>query len=103
MLEERKSKIVESKKENLLNNISYVQFILSNGDGIVVMEKNRIKIPEYPTAMLNKVSLYFNDKKISDSEFVKLNYDLIKSLKVINIEGTKETFKPIKEIYFYSK
>ena len=103
MVEERKSKIEESKKENLLNNISYVQFILSNGDGIVVMEKNRIKIPEYPTAMLNKVSLFFNDKKIADSEFVKLNYDLIKSLKVINIEGTKDTFKPIKEIYFYSK
>ncbi len=103
MVEERKSKIEESKKENLLNNISYVQFILSNGDGIVVMEKNRIKIPEYPTAMLNKVFLYFNDKKISDSEFLKLNYDLIKSLKVINIEGTKDTFKPIKEIYFYSK
>ena len=103
ILEERKSKLEESKKENLLNKINYVQFILSNGDGIVIMEKNRIKIPEYPTAMLNKVSLYFNDEKISDSEFVKLNYDLIKSLKVINIEGTKETFKPIKEIYFYSK
>lgn len=106
LIEERR-KIIEEKKnerrENLLDKINYVQFILANGDGIVVMENNRIKIPEYPTTMLNKVSLYFNDKKISDGEFIKLNYDLIKSIKVINNEDTTETFKPIKEIYFYSK
>lgn len=103
MLEERKGKIEESKKEYLLNKINYVQFILSNGDGIVVMEKNRIKIPEYPTTMLNSVSLFYNDKKITVDEFTNLNYDLIKSLKVINNEGNTKTFKPIKEIYFYSK
>jgi beta-lactamase regulating signal transducer with metallopeptidase domain len=106
LIEERR-KIIEEKKnerrENLLDKINYVQFILANGDGIIVMENNRIKIPEYPTTMLNKVSLYFNDKKISDGEFIKLNYDLIKSIKVINNEDTTETFKPIKEIYFYSK
>jgi hypothetical protein len=106
LIEERR-KIIEEKKnerrENLLDKINYVQFILANGDGIVVMENNRIKIPEYPTTMLGKVSLYFNDKKISDGEFIKLNYDLIKSIKVINNEDTTETFKPIKEIYFYSK
>lgn len=103
ILEERKSKIEESKKENLLNKISYVQFILSNGDGIVIMEKNRIKIPEFPTTMLNNVSLFYNDKKITVDEFNNLNYDLIKSLKVTNTEGKTETFKPIREIYFYSK
>ncbi len=67
-----KSKILKFYT-NALPNIK--TFDLSNGDQIVVTENNRIKIPEFPTTILNKASIYFNDKKISDSEFIKMNYN----------------------------
>lgn len=85
---------------NLPNNKT---FTLSNGYQVVVMENKRIKIPEYPKTILSKVPLYFNDKNISESEFIKMNYNDIKSIKVNKVEGTSGKDLRVKEIYFYSK
>lgn len=95
-----KSKLLKLYTTPLPN---YKTFILSNGHQIVVLDNSRIKIPEYPTTFLNNVNLYFNDKKISDNDFIKMNFNDIKSIKVIQQEKASQKDLKIKEIYFYSK
>lgn len=98
--------LIKLKSESIIlnHNLPNIKtFTLSNGYQVVVTENKRIKIPEYPTTILSKVPLYFNDKNISESDFIKMNYNDIKSIKINKVDGTSGKDLRVKEIYFYSK
>lgn len=64
---------------------------LDNGDGVVIYDKNKLKLPGQPTIVVDEsnVELFVNDEKREASEINKITPETIKTINVIKNSDSK--------------